>query len=112
MWKCKKCGEQIEDTFDACWNCGTGIDGAPPQSGLNLDQGKNKPILKSARQKTSRSSIGFCPFSWIQVTKPAGCFSSIFGGKEKQVTEPQPCMTSSCQLWDSSAINCGLITKK
>ena len=21
MWKCKKCGEEIEDSFDACWKC-------------------------------------------------------------------------------------------
>lgn len=30
MWKCKKCGERIEDNFEACWKCGTGKDGAPP----------------------------------------------------------------------------------
>jgi hypothetical protein len=23
MWQCQKCGEDIEDAFDACWNCGT-----------------------------------------------------------------------------------------
>jgi membrane protease YdiL (CAAX protease family) len=27
MWQCHKCGEEIEDTFDACWWCGTGRDG-------------------------------------------------------------------------------------
>ena len=27
MWTCHNCGEQIEDNFDACWNCGTSIDG-------------------------------------------------------------------------------------
>ncbi len=21
MWKCPKCGEQIEDAFDSCWKC-------------------------------------------------------------------------------------------
>ncbi len=58
------------------------------------------------------AGIGLCPFSWIEVTKPAGCFSSLFGGKGKIVSEPQPCMGSVCQLWDSSVENCGLITKK
>jgi hypothetical protein len=29
MWRCSKCGEEIEDRFDACWNCGTAQDGAP-----------------------------------------------------------------------------------
>ena len=30
MWSCPKCGESIEDNFDACWNCGTGQDGTAP----------------------------------------------------------------------------------
>jgi len=21
MWKCEKCGEEIEDQFDSCWKC-------------------------------------------------------------------------------------------
>lgn len=24
MWTCEKCGEQIEDQFDACWKCANG----------------------------------------------------------------------------------------
>lgn len=28
MWRCQKCGEGIEDPFDACWACGTSRDGA------------------------------------------------------------------------------------
>lgn len=55
---------------------------------------------------------GLCPFSWIQVTKEAGCLSSILGGKDKLVWEPQKCMGSKCQLWDSKESECGLITKK
>jgi len=27
MWRCVKCGEELEDHFDACWNCGTSKDG-------------------------------------------------------------------------------------
>lgn len=30
MWKCSKCKEECEDTFDSCWNCGAGRDGTPP----------------------------------------------------------------------------------
>jgi len=65
-----------------------------------------------AKEAGKGAGIGLCPFSWIEVSKPAGCLSSLFGGKEKLVSEPQPCMTTRCQLWDSSASNCGLITKK
>lgn len=27
MWQCTKCGEEIDDPFEACWNCGTSKDG-------------------------------------------------------------------------------------
>lgn len=27
MWRCAKCGERIEESFDNCWNCGTSKDG-------------------------------------------------------------------------------------
>ena len=29
MWVCGKCGEQSEDTFDACWKCGASRLGDP-----------------------------------------------------------------------------------
>ncbi len=31
MWKCKKCGEVLEDTFDSCWKCGTQDNGTSPR---------------------------------------------------------------------------------
>jgi hypothetical protein len=27
MWRCPKCGERIDETFDICWKCGTWRDG-------------------------------------------------------------------------------------
>jgi len=27
MWKCPSCGENLEDTFDLCWSCGTTREG-------------------------------------------------------------------------------------
>jgi hypothetical protein len=57
-------------------------------------------------------SLALCPFSWIEVTKPPGCLSSVFGGSAKTVNEPQPCMADRCQLWDAQAGNCGLITRR
>ena len=197
MWKCNKCGEELEDTFDSCWKCNTPIDSSSrrqpsaPSSptkrhgtdkfieeikrkwsdletdelskreksneltdvelaavrellserGVNVnaippatDQrsgwqgasavdngGATKPdvskVLKIFSKGgiiggTATSSGYLCPFSWIEVTKPAGCLSGLFGGKDKLVTEPQSCMESRCKLWDSAAGDCGLITKK
>jgi len=32
MWKCKKCGEKNEDSFDSCWSCGSSQDGVDPEN--------------------------------------------------------------------------------
>jgi hypothetical protein len=32
MWQCVKCGETHEDSFDACWNCGTSREGTEDPS--------------------------------------------------------------------------------
>ena len=32
MWKCKKCCEEMGDTFTACWNCGTTMEGVEDRS--------------------------------------------------------------------------------
>lgn len=72
---------------------------------------KTKVDFKSNKERFVSGGI-LCPFSWIEVTKPPGCLSSMFGGKGTLVWEAQPCMASKCKLWDSSEENCGLITKK
>lgn len=28
MWKCNRCSEEHEDSFEVCWNCGSSRDGA------------------------------------------------------------------------------------
>lgn len=88
------------------------------------ESGFDKDIQEALR-KTEKTTVGYnskeerfvsggilCPFSWIEVTQPAGCLSSMFGGRDKLVWQAQPCMASKCKLWDSSEENCGLITKK
>ncbi len=27
MWKCAACGENVDDSFEVCWSCGTSVDG-------------------------------------------------------------------------------------
>jgi hypothetical protein len=36
-----------------------------------------------AKEKGTTPGMSLCPFSWIEVTKPAGCLSSLFGGGTK-----------------------------
>jgi len=42
MWTCKNCKEENEDTFVACWKCGTNIDGTPPESPEEFQKAKNE----------------------------------------------------------------------
>ena len=38
MWHCQKCGEELEDNFDACWNCGTSKEGVEdPEFSAEVD---------------------------------------------------------------------------
>lgn len=32
MWTCPKCRQQVESTFEVCWNCGTAMDGTEDPS--------------------------------------------------------------------------------
>ncbi|MDA3862045.1 MAG: hypothetical protein PF445_12560 [Melioribacteraceae bacterium] len=45
MWKCKKCNEEIEDSFDSCWKCGT------EHSGVSSN---NPQELKGKKDKTTK----------------------------------------------------------
>jgi hypothetical protein len=64
MWNCQKCNEEIEDTFDVCWNCGTSKEGIIPE---DIDEFKKikKEIAKELaptnfKFKTSTFRAVFC----------------------------------------------------
>lgn len=40
-WKCPKCGEEVEEQFDKCWNCETSRPGSE-NSSLKLDEPKSE----------------------------------------------------------------------
>lgn len=43
MWKCKSCSEEIENNFDACWNCGYSRKGSSKKN----ESSDNSPIPMS-----------------------------------------------------------------
>lgn len=45
MWKCSKCGEDVEELFDVCWNCGTTSDGVEDP---NFDKARRARQLMSS----------------------------------------------------------------
>jgi hypothetical protein len=38
MWKCVKCREELEDSFEVCWNCGTSKDGVEDPTFRKADE--------------------------------------------------------------------------
>ena len=56
MWKCSKCKETIEDSFDSCWSCGTGKDGlvAPANFGA-VEEEPAEPQEGGGSKSDSRS---------------------------------------------------------
>ena len=94
-----------------CGECQVGPEANAARTGLDTC-GQIQKEEGMAKEAGGIAGSGFCPFSWIEVTKQAGCLSGIFGGKDKLVSEPQLCMGFRCKLWDSSENDCGLITKK
>jgi len=55
-WKCPKCSEEIEDTFDSCWNCQTERPGQPQQPAADDDTADGAPF--HGGPKVSTRSIG------------------------------------------------------
>lgn len=54
-WKCQKCGEESEDSFDSCWNCGTGVDGSASE---NTAEHEKSEHFDSALSKSVVISTG------------------------------------------------------
>lgn len=71
MWKCAACGEQVEDQFEACWNCSTSKDGRPQTDSKDEDTEPEEaapfvvqnspsgglPDDRSARQSAPRGAL-------------------------------------------------------
>jgi hypothetical protein len=38
MWRCPKCHEKVDDSFDVCWSCGTTPDGTEDPDFVTADE--------------------------------------------------------------------------
>jgi uncharacterized protein YbjQ (UPF0145 family) len=50
MWKCVKCHEQVEDSFDVCWNCGASRDGTEDPSFQRVEDDRETPRRAAAEE--------------------------------------------------------------
>jgi hypothetical protein len=77
MWKCKKCSEEIEDSFDSCWNCGVGKDGTMPKNAQEyraMKEATRKEVVNGkGEQKMAEQSN-----STATKTKPLGIILVVF----------------------------------
>jgi hypothetical protein len=64
MWQCVKCREQLDDSFDSCWNCGTSKEGIEDPAFQKADEIATAKIKASASQPYTPSDlIGDNPLS-------------------------------------------------
>jgi len=75
MWKCPKCKEECEDTFDSCWSCGTGRDGAP--STEPFPEKKETVSSQASRPKGGRHSLASRYTDSYLVARTVTAFGSI-----------------------------------
>ena len=58
MWQCQHCGENIDEEFALCWNCGATANGEPDPSFLPVDmiereaKARRNPIMTAAQRRT------------------------------------------------------------
>jgi hypothetical protein len=69
MWRCPKCGERIDDKFDACWKCGAAQDGTQPAdfrdepndpATPDLGPEPEPPAKSNAVQDTAERIVDLC----------------------------------------------------
>ena len=66
MWQCVKCREELEETFDVCWKCGTSREGVEDPDFRAADEVPLEPVTEAVgeavepRQEADRSPL-MCP---------------------------------------------------
>ena len=54
MWQCSKCGEEVEEDFDVCWQCGTDREGVEDPSFVTADD--SEAIFDTAEDQDLQSA--------------------------------------------------------
>ena len=76
MWTCPKCGEQVEDQFDACWKCSTPKTGVPAAASENPAGGDGKKPWRLT-YKYFRGTLA----TWDELFNQAADFATEIGSE-------------------------------
>jgi len=68
MWTCSHCNAEINESFDACWNCGTSSTGIANKEFLHADE-------YSPRQHARTRQVSLSQMLWT-----IACACLFFGG--------------------------------
>jgi hypothetical protein len=80
MWTCPKCKEEIEASFDSCWNCGTDTEGTVNPEFQTAEQLDSKSLASSAISRVcptcgSDSYTTTRPKGWVTYSEDRICKS-------------------------------------
>tara|TARA_R110002111_G_scaffold154256_2_gene221213 strand:+ start:811 stop:1182 length:372 start_codon:yes stop_codon:yes gene_type:complete len=81
-WTCPGCKESLDDTFHACWNCGTTRDGVKP----TIDPETEPTANAEDDDLTSKTWLWVWIVSWVSVFLGATVYASLAPGGETEVT--------------------------
>lgn len=73
MWTCTKCREQIEDSFDSCWSCGTARDGTPPANPILFQEDSRESATTITKRATGEQS----PSQFIEMVRKRSCYRTL-----------------------------------
>lgn len=106
MWKCAGCHEEVEDTFNVCWNCGTSHDGvADPDFRSQAPEPTHQLTAPPAKLECSRCRSGkIIPAAEIMDSNQQYGSSGV---KIKVDRTPEALIFRGAQLVDLRAKVCG-----
>jgi Putative prokaryotic signal transducing protein len=110
MWKCSKCGQKVDDSYEICWACGTTVDGVEnphfleevnwskekpagpesdvaPESLVTLTKCSLPPQAHAIRVRLESEGIPVFLFDEFTITMD-WLLSNAIGGVKVQVPEP------------------------
>jgi hypothetical protein len=90
MWECIKCHEQLEDTFDVCWNCGTSKEGVEDANFRKAEDVLPEDLSTAADVEPDplccprcNQRLDFVGTKSFKEWKFFGDIEVLFGGREK-----------------------------
>jgi hypothetical protein len=90
VWECTKCRERIEDSFDACWKCGTSMEGIEDPSFRAADD----DVLSHGDATASPASVvpasGRMKWQWAMVVGAGLFLLWVFATKHRHAIGANP----------------------